>query len=266
MSIWTSEPIRRAALVVACLTLAACGGGFRGLGGGGSSTAPAPQQVAVTSDQIVVAGPAGYCVDPTATRDQGDTGFVLLGNCAAIANSRRADQPELPALLTAAISAPSEDGRLSDSLGDLDGFFRSEEGLALLSRTGEAASVTILNTAIEGDVFFLHANDESEAAIDGVQNTYWRAYMDIGRRIATLSVLALEDRQLTNDQSLATLRSFTQSMRAANAFGGPQSPATAEPFESRPSEPVAPRPSGPQSLPLDDPRFWNVGLFRRIFS
>jgi hypothetical protein len=251
MSTPISDLTLRAALAAACLFLSACGGGV-----GLWRPAEAPASVSVTADRIVVTGPEGFCVDPTATRDTGDTGFALLGNCAAIANSRRALQPQSPALLTAAISAPSRGGRLADSLPELDSFFRSPEGLALLSRGGDPASVRILETATVGDVFLLHASDTSAAAVEGVQPDYWRAYMDVGPRIATLSVLALEDRALDREQSLAVLRSFVAAVQAANT--GMPRPAAASP--------VAPAQVSPRNLPLEADPLWNVGLFRRIFG
>ena len=245
-----SRPIPVLVMLAACLGLSGCGGL---LPGGG---ADAPTEVAVTSDAIVVAGPDGYCVDPTATRDTGTTGFVLLGNCAAIANSRRVVQPATPAVLTAAIAEPSTGGRLADSIADLDAFFRSDEGLTLLSRSGDPATVTILETATEGEVFLLHAADTSEGAIDGVQPDYWRAYLDVGPRIATLSVLALEDRALSREESLATLRGFVGAMLAANGTGAPLPAGT----------PVAPVQAAPQNPPGGGGRLWNVGLCRRIFG
>lgn len=250
MSTPTSDRIGLAAVLVAGLAVAGCGGGV-GLGGG----PPPPTRVAVTADQIVVAGPEGFCIDPTSTRNTDDTGFVLLGNCAAIANSRRIEQPATPAVLTAAISAPSQDGgRLADSIGELDAFFRSDEGLSLLSRTGDAQSVTILETALEGEVFLLHAADRSEGAIEGVQEDYWRAYLDVGQRIATLSVLALEDRALSREESLETLRGFVAAVLAANGDAQTLPPG------------VAPVPVPPQNLPLQSGPLFNVGLFRRIFG
>jgi hypothetical protein len=250
-----SDWLGRAALCVACLALAACGGGgLRGI-----AVAPAPAEVAVTSDQIVVTGPDGYCVDPTATRNTDDTGFVLLGNCAAIANSRRAGEPASPALLTAAISEPSTGGRLADSMAELDAFFRSDEGLSLISRSGDAGTVTILDTAQDEDgVFLLHASDTSAGAIEGVQQDYWRAYLDVGPRIATLSVLVLEDRAPSREETLATLRSFVAAIRAAND--------ATQRRDSPVAPPAPPVPVAPQSLPLGNGPLYNVGLFRRLFG
>jgi hypothetical protein len=256
MSTPTSDPRRHALLLVGCLALAlaGCGGGGGGFGFGGG--ADAPEQVALTQDRVIVTGPDGFCIDPTATRDRDDTGFALLGNCAAIANSRRAVQPQSPAVLTAAISAPSGGGRLADSLDDLEGFFRSRDGLTLLSRTGDPSTVTVLETATWGDAFLLHASDSSAGAIAGVQPDYWRAYLDAGPRIATLSVLAPEDRALDRDAALGILRSFVGAVQAANPEDAPASaPRRVAPAQS--SSPERPGQPGP---------LWNVGFFRRIFG
>jgi len=251
MSTPISDAMGRAARVAACLLavtgLAGCGA----LGFGAS----APADIAVTSDRVVVTGPEGYCVDPTATRDTGDTGFVVLGNCAAISNSDLAVQPEVPAVLTAAVSEPSDGGQLAESLGELDAFFRSEDGLRLISRTGDAATVTVLDTVIEGEVFLLHATDTSAGSIEGVQGDYWRAYLDVGSRIATLSVLALEDRVLSRDESLATLRSFVQAVQASNTR-----PPTAD------TTSVAPVHTTPRNMPQWGGPLFNLRLFRGILG
>jgi hypothetical protein len=246
MSTWTSRLVGIAVL----LTLAACGGGGGGIGMSGPT---AVREATVTSDRVVIAGPEGFCVDPTSTRDRGDTGFVLLGNCAAISNSRRAGQPAVPAVLTAAISAAGNTGQIADNLFELDTFFRSDEGRRLLSRSQDAATVTVLDGAIEGDAFFLHASDSSAGPIDGLQDSYWRAYLDLGDRIATLSVLGMEDRALSEAQSIATLRDFIRIVRQANS-GPPTAGA------------VAPLPVQPAQPPANVGPLWDVGLFRRIMG
>jgi hypothetical protein len=239
-----SDRMRRFGALALLALLPGCIGG---LGGGGTGGAPA--QAVVTSDLIVITGPRGFCVDESATRAENDTAFVLLGNCAAISESRRADQPDVPVVLTAAISEASDGGSISESLSDLDAYFRSEDGRALLSRTQDAESVNVIETLVEADQFLIHASDTSTGAMEGVAQDYWRAYFDVGSRIATLSVFALEGETVAREDSLNALRAFSRSMRSANAGG-----------------PVAGVP--PQAAEAPAPRggLFNAGLFRRVFQ
>ena len=215
------------AALLTCVALAGCVGGL--------GSASAPRVATVTSDAVRITGPSGFCVDPTATRDGGDTGFVLLGNCAVLADSRFVGQPAVPAVLTAAISASGDGGEISENLSALDGFFRSGEGMRLLSRTQEAGTVTILNSAVEGDVFYLQARDTSAGPVDGVQDVYWRAYFDLGARIATLTVLGRADREISSDQSLTILREFVSAVRNSNAAGAATTGTTATGETSAPA-------------------------------
>lgn len=209
--------ISRTLSPLAALALAGCvgGTGLGGLGLGGGSD-DAPSEVQVTTDAITITGPAGFCVDPTATRNSGDTGFVVLGNCAAISGSARASQPEVPAVLTAAVSAPSSGTSLTANMDALDAFFRSEDGRALLSRANDPETVQILETRVQSGMFLLHARDTSAGDVGGVATDYWRAYMDIGPRLATLSVLALAEADVSDMQALATLTQFAGAVLAAN--------------------------------------------------
>lgn len=194
------------ALLAACVSL-----------GGGAN---APREVQVTADAVTITGPRGYCVDPTAVRNSGDTGFVLLGNCAAISGSARAGQPDVPAVLTAAVSEPSSGADLTGNLDALDAFFRSTDGRALLSRSGRAESVQILSTRRQTGMLLLHARDTSAGDVVGVASDYWRAYLDIGPRLATLTVLTLDEAEITDAQALATLTQFATAVQAANSDNG----------------------------------------------
>ncbi|ABD52980.1 hypothetical protein [Jannaschia sp. CCS1] len=209
----TSRRLRRGALLLGpAALLAAC----VGLGGGDD----APREVQVTADAVTITGPRGFCVDPTAVRNTDDTGFVLLGNCAAISGSARAGQPDVPAVLTAAVSAPSSGGGLTANLDALETFFQSDDGRALLSRSGDASTVQILDTRRQAGMFLLHARDSSAGEVVGVASDYWRAYLDVGTRLATLSVLALEDAEVSNAQVLSTLTQFATAVQAANPVVG----------------------------------------------
>lgn len=191
------------ALLPACLSI-----------GGGE--AEAPRRVEVTSDAVIITGPRGFCIDPTATRNDGDTGFVLLGNCAAISGRARAPQPDVPAILTATISGRSDIAGLLDGLDALDGYVRSDEGRALLSRSGDADNVEILETRQIGGLFLLHARDTSAGAVIGAAQDYWRAYLNLGPRLATLTVLALAEQEVSDSLALDILTSFAAAVQAAN--------------------------------------------------
>jgi hypothetical protein len=255
MSIWTSRANTAALMLTALVT--ACGGvgPLRNL----RSQGPPPmRQIAVTSDQIIVTGPQGFCVDPTSTDDRVDTAFVLMGNCAVISNRRNEAQPQVQAVLTASVSEADLGTTLRESIPEMDRFFQSEDGRQLLSRAGDADSVEILDSFFQGDVYFLHARDTSASEIADVTEVYWRSYLDVGPRIATLTVLETEATAIGAEDSLATLQDFTNAVIAANT-GADQPPLAALPPAARVVQPAAP----PQT---SDGTLWNVGLFRRIMT
>lgn len=241
-----STRISERLLLPAILAVAGCVGG---IGGIGDDADTGTRRVQVTADMITIAGPRGYCVDPTATRDDGDTGFVLLGNCAAISGNARAPQPDLSAVLTAAVSARSDGASLTGNLGALDGFFRSEAGRGLLSRSGDPSSVQILESRVSGEMFLLHARDTGPGALPGVAQDYWRAYLDVGPRLATLTVLALADLEISDDQALAVLNRFAATVRTGNS--GAAAAANAADL--------------PQAAGEAGGGLFRAGLFQRIF-
>ena len=231
-------------LVFGALLLAGCGG-IGPIGG-----PPPVREVAVTRDAVTISGPSGFCVDPDSLRDNEATAFVLMGNCAVISNRRSAGEPSVPAVLTASISEADTAQNLRDSIPRLDGFFNSDEGRALLSRAGEAETVDVLDSFHQGDIYYLRARDGSANDIQNVASDYWRSYLDIGDRIATLTVLAREDEPISPEEGLATLRQFTQAVVAANPEDGTAAPPAAQPA------PASGR----------DGTLWNIGLFRRIMG
>jgi hypothetical protein len=109
----------------------------------------------------------------------------------------------------------------------------------------------VIETLVEADQFLIHASDTSTGAMEGVAQDYWRAYFDMGSRIATLSVFALQGETVSREDSLGALLGFVQSVRLANAADG---------------APVAGVP--PPTTEARPPRggLFNVGLFRRVFD
>ena len=166
---------------------------------------------------MVVAAPPGFCLDGSATRQDARTTFVRLSDCAGLSPGTRAPRPAVPAILTATIAAAGPGAEpVATSAASLDAYVRSEGGRRALSRAGDAASVEILETFHNDDVFYLHLRDTAPPAEMDVEPTFWRAYVDLPGNIAQLSVLGLRETPLAPEDGVRTLRQFATIMRARN--------------------------------------------------
>lgn len=205
MSIWTFERSATALVLVALIS------GCAALPGGSL----APDEVEVVGGAVTVTGPQGYCVD-TATRSDGAAGaVVLLGSCAALRQTSTAPRPDRDAVLSATVAAAPGASALG-ATEDLTEFFRGEAGRAMLSRSGAADTVELLDAYGREGVLFLHLRDSS--AFDGprVAPQYWRALMELRGHLVTLSVLSPEGDALSPQGGLSTLEAFVREMLRAN--------------------------------------------------
>ena len=208
-------PDRRAFLIWAMGLLAACEGG-PDVGMGAVVFARAPASITVASKSIVIAGPRGYCIDRSATRDSASGAFVLLGSCASIANNARAAAPRIPGVLTASVSDRSS-ADISASLDELEAFFNSTLGRAALARDGQAGSITILSTRRRNGAFYLHVRDDSENRVVSLAPIYWRGLFDVRGRIVTVTVTGFKERPMSAAVGFATLNAFAARIMRENS-------------------------------------------------
>jgi len=252
----------RAALATGlCVALAACGGGFKGgatSGAAGTSfLRKAPESVLAKGTDIQIAGPQGYCVDRTASRVSDGSSFVLLGNCAAIAKSSRAPQPRQRAVLSASVGEAQEGPALSGQIEQLNSFFYSDQGRALIAKSGNAADVQIQDTFFRNDTFFLRAR-ETEGAAPELGPERWRAVMQLNDRLVSLSVMEAADAPMSADGGLSLISEFARNVRNANQPGTATAVA--------PTPVVAPAPvTTPAPAPTAKPKL-RIGLLRKVFG
>ncbi len=200
--------------------LSGCVAAAPGADGSGLSSAsakPAPGKVTVAGGAVSIAGPAGYCIDSSASRDGADGAFVLLGSCASLSGSASRKQPQNPAVLTATVVAgPGDDTAFAASFPAMAKFLSSSVGRAALSRSGKAESVQIAQIASVRDVLYIRASDTAEARGQGVEAEYWRALMMVKGRIVTLSALGLRDLPLEPGVKRSLLEAFVARVRVVN--------------------------------------------------
>ncbi len=171
----------------------------------------------VADGAVTVAGPPGYCIDPSASHEEKTGSFILLGSCASLAGSAASARPKTAAILTATIS-PSGAGK-----ADLSGFFptmaqflQSDAGRAALSRSGKAKTVKILKIASVGDVMFVGVRDTARAQGQDVEPDYWRALFALNGQMVTLSAISLETMPLDQSAKRALLEKFVAKVKTTS--------------------------------------------------
>ncbi len=182
-----------------------------------TATAPAPEKVRVSGKDVVIAGPHGFCVDPTETKDSANSAFVLLGSCAAISNTSHRPNPDIPAILMATVSRKSASAPIASSTATLARFFKSDAGRAALSRDGKAETVEVIETLGRNDVFYIHARDSSTGTLAGAGDEYWRGLFNVKGRIVSVSVVWLEDHPISTAAGFETLGEFANRIKRENA-------------------------------------------------
>ncbi|MEL7026836.1 MAG: hypothetical protein AAGO57_06370 [Pseudomonadota bacterium] len=156
----------------------------------------APDTIRV-AENLVVAGPPGYCVDPRTVRETGETAFVILGSCASLSGGQLRSAPDQPGVLTVLISAPGEGLALSAATEDqLQSFFESDAGRMALSTDGVADTVEVIETQAETGQVFVRARDLSGARPTGVDPEYWRALVDVRGHLVTATLIGFESEPL----------------------------------------------------------------------
>lgn len=206
---------RRGGTLAAALMLSGC---LAAGVGDGRDSAQAPPQVTVADGEVVIAAPYGFCVDRSALREGTAGAFVLLANCAALTRAPNAPRPSPDALLTASVAAnPGPGGRAEDRALVLARYFGSQAGRAALARDGQAASVEIDQMFDRDGLFYLHVTDRSAGLGAGLSPAYWRAIFDVNGRIVTASVVAYENRPVSDAAARALLGDFAVRIRRATA-------------------------------------------------
>jgi hypothetical protein len=153
-----------AGLVAGCLTLVAC--------------VPASRNASILDGAVRVGLPAGYCLDPTAGRQDADSAVVVMGRC-------RQDSAVTPAVITVAVGPAGSGQVLAAPQSYLAGYFMSQTGRAAMASDGRAGSVTVEAAKGVGPAIVLRLNDRGTG-------TYWRGVEPVGGRAVTVSVTAAD--------------------------------------------------------------------------
>lgn len=199
---------RLGSLALAALALAACDPAQ--MGNGSSSRA----KVTVAGRPVVVAAPAGFCIDSDSTRVSADGAFVLMSDCALLGQAGGGSGGALTVAVSA--GALTGEGDATGSLDEIAEFARTPEGRALLGRSGRADRVRVLSEVARGDVLYLLVEDRGSQPVAGIDRRFWRAFLEIDGRMTVLSELGFVGRESDPQRGFTQLAALAQAMQAAN--------------------------------------------------
>ena len=214
--------IRRASgaaaiLVAAGLALAGCGDDALGLAFSAEPGDATPLRrsgvpaFAMLDGAVNVQGPEGFCVDTATSRPA--RGFAVLATCGLIS-----DIPAVPAiegLITVQVGEPGS-AVVAGSEVTMRDLLTSGPGVQLLATDGRPESITIDRIDTREGLVVVHFTDAAPPAIAGLEQREWRAFLDLGERLATISVRGFARAPLREDTGLVLLDQAVFALQAVN--------------------------------------------------
>ena len=178
-------------LMAAMVALAGCG-----------LTQDATRQVAVLGGDVRVRAPNSYCVDTKSAKSVDDTAVVLIGRCNALGQVAAA-------LVTVTVGRSASAGVMLASTEALRDFMSSPAGRRVLSRSGRAEDVVVLESGVLDDRLMLHLKDR-------LAGDYWRAIIGVRGRLITISASGAEGIPLTPNEGRKLVELTVAAVRDAN--------------------------------------------------
>lgn len=184
---------------------------------GSSPPVPAIYKLAFADGAVVVPTPWGYCADPDAIRNDGASGFALLGNCATITGRVFVPQPADRVVLTVAVRARRPGvPTIAEEIDTLDAFFTSSAGRRALALSGDGSGVEVIETRAEDGIFYVLAREAGRPPASGLADRWWRAYFDVGNHIVSIAVIATEAEDVADTRALTILKGLALRIRKAS--------------------------------------------------
>lgn len=197
MSTWISKTILIPMLLSGCVLPGGAAGVSQALHG---AQAPVSQTLALNG--LVLMGPSGFCPLPRTQQALSGANFVAFAPCGG----------EKGAILAATIGAEGSAEGVSLKSQVLGPYFETEDGKAALRGAGNRDAISVHEVADFKEAVVLRLTRETK----GKAKDSWRALMQIGGRLVTLSVRPREGTTIAGPDGRKLIARFVDAMRAAN--------------------------------------------------
>ncbi|MCF6306261.1 MAG: hypothetical protein L3J33_12940 [Rhodobacteraceae bacterium] len=169
---------------------------------------------------VVIAGPAGFCIDER-TVDQSRAGaFVFLSDCAMTENSGPTiARVPISAVLTASVSnsgLPGVEQGLDGALADLQGFLETPIGQVSLGKSGNMNTISVLSLSRTENAVIAFVEDTTITSTTAESPRFWRAFTEIGGRLVALSATGYNRNDPEQERIGQIMMAFIASLHTAN--------------------------------------------------
>lgn len=177
---------------------------------------PAPlSRASMAGGDIVVAGPSGYCVDPTTLQNRLGRGFALIASCHILSGGRLGD-PVATMLVSVTV-----------------GPHGTADDLPTPSEIASASGVSLLGGETSDGFVAAHLASGGDGALPGGDDRYWRGAFLQGDRLIGLALYAPKGSALSGSTGGAMLaRVKTRIATLSGGGAAPKAPAQAQPRET----------------------------------
>ena len=180
--------------------------------------------------RIVVEPPQGYCLDEDSVTVTRKAAFALIAECmrdcqAELENGAvagRAVEIELPrvfpGILTVSVSGEPAYGGEAGASDAFEEMLGTAAGLKLLGRGSSPAPGAITATRRIGGALYVLIEEPVEEDASILAPRFWRAFMNINRRLVLVTVSSFSDRPMAEDAMMGFLAQQMTRLRQANGL------------------------------------------------
>ena len=206
----------------------------------------------VENGSLSVTPPSGFCKDTQGSKETEASAFIIFANCDYLNSNRRRTSGDtgFTGLVTTSITKePGFQG--TDDINVLADYLSSDEGLEMLSATGDIKTISIVDKRQTSDGVYLQLYD-TEAALS--QNV-WKSFINRSDHLVAVTLLQNKKSTLTDEQSMQFLQSYSESINSKSAQIMTQADAQTQPML---------RPDKISNTPQNKNRLKKVGILRRL--
>ncbi len=208
--------------------------------------------VNVENGSLSVTPPSGFCKDTQGSKETETSAFIIFANCDYLRSKGRQAPGDAGFTGLVTTSIAKEPGfQDTDDINVLADFLSSDEGLEMLSATGDIKTVSIIDKRQTSDGVYLQLYD-TEAALS---QSVWKSFINRSDHLVAVTLLQNKKSSLTDEQSMQFLQSYSESINSKSAQIVAQADAEIQP---------ALRPNKISSTSQKRNRLKKVGILRRL--